>query len=275
VTTSPGRRTRGIGLAAMFVTWMAVGTVQSFADTDPSNPPNPHDAQPERPSISTHAWTVAPGWIEIEGGTEFDNYPGHVHGQTAPLVAKIGLTQRTQFEVATPIVHAQQLHIAAGDLLLGVKWRLIEDAPVVATLAVFPIVKFPTGSTAEDAGTGTTDFGVVIISSRSLGALSLDLNVGLTHRMGHDDLAPRNSSLWTMSFGGPLYGPIGWGAELFGFPPTSGPAGDRAVVATLFGPTMKVRGWLVLDTGVIVPIAGPQPKAIYAGVVYNIGRLVP
>jgi hypothetical protein len=36
---------------------------------------------------------------------------------------------------------------------------------------------------------------------------------------------------------------------------------------------MKVRGWLVFDAGVIVPIEGPQPKAIYAGGVYNIGHL--
>ena len=48
---------------------------------------NPHDAQPERPSVATHAWTVAPGWIEIEAGTEFDRYDDHAHGETAPLVA--------------------------------------------------------------------------------------------------------------------------------------------------------------------------------------------
>ena len=36
---------------------------------------------------------------------------------------------------------------------------------------------------------------------------------------------------------------------------------------------MKVRGWLpVLDAGVRA-LEGPQPKAIYAGAVYNIGHL--
>ena len=66
---------------------------------------NPHDAQPERPSVATHAWTVAPRWIEIEAGTEFDRYDDHAHGETAPLVAKIGLTRRTQLELQRPIVH--------------------------------------------------------------------------------------------------------------------------------------------------------------------------
>ena len=185
---------------------------------------NPHDAQPERPSVATHAWTVAPRWIEIEAGTEFDRYDDHAHGETAPLVAKIGLTRRTQLELQTPLVHSRGLHAAAGDLLVGVKWRAVEHAPVVATLAVFPSIKFPTGSTASGAGTGTTDVGIVLISSREFGGVSLDLNAGFTHRIGEGDLAPHNSSVWAVSFGGPAYGPLGWVGELFGYPPTSGPA---------------------------------------------------
>ena len=234
---------------------------------------NPHDAQPERPSVATHAWTVAPGWIEIEAGTEFDRFNDHAHGETVPLVAKIGLTRRTQLELLTPLVHSRGPHVAAGDLLVGVKWRAVQRAPLVAALAVFPIIKFPTGSTASGAGTGTTDVGVVLISSREFGGVSLDLNAGFTHRIGDDDLAPHNSSVWAASFGGPAHGPLGWVAELFGYLPTSGPSGDDAVVAALCGPTMKVRGWLVFDAGVIVPIEGPQPKAIYAGAVYNLGHL--
>jgi len=105
--------------------------------------------------------------------------------------------------------------------------------------------------------------------------VSLDVNVGLVHRIGHHVLAPRDSRMWALSFGGPLRGPVGWGAELYGFPHTSGAAGDESVVATLFGPTMKIRGWLVVDAAVIVPITGPQPNALYAGGVYNIGRLAP
>ena len=43
----------------------------------------------------------------IEAGTEFDRYDDHAHGETAPLVAKIGLTRRTQLELQTPIVHSR------------------------------------------------------------------------------------------------------------------------------------------------------------------------
>ena len=45
-----------------------------------------------------------------------------------------------------------------------------------------------------------------------------------------------------------------------------------AIVAALFGPTLAVRSWLVFDGGVIVPLTGPQPHAVYFGVVWNLGR---
>jgi hypothetical protein len=239
-----------------------------------SDQPNPHDAQPQRPTVATHAGTVAPGWLEIEAGTEFDRYSDRSHGGAVPIVAKLGLAPRFQLEVQTPLVRAPGPHgVAVGDLLLGVKWRMVEHKRIVADLAVFPSLKLPTGSTDSDAGTGTTDLGALLISSRSLGPVSLDLNVAYTHRVGDDTFAPHNAGLWAAAFGGPAGGQFGWVAELFGFPPTSGPAGDRAVVAALCGPTMKIHAWLVVDTGVIVPISGPQPRAIYAGVVYNIGQV--
>ena len=62
-------------------------------------------------------------------------------------------------------------------------------------------------------------------------------------------------------------------AELYGLPRTSGPAGQDAIVAVLFGPTLVVRSWFSLDGGVIVPVTGPQPHAIYFGGVWNIGRI--
>ena len=68
-------------------------------------------------------------------------------------------------------------------------------------------------------------------------------------------------------------GALGWVAELYGYPATSGPAGADSIVAFLAGPTIAVRDWLVLDVGAIVAIAGPQPRAFYAGVTYNVGRL--
>ncbi len=101
----------------------------------------------------------------------------------------------------------------------------------------------------------------------------MDINVGYTRRSGDGSNAARNATLWTISFGGPAVGPLGWTAECYGYPGTSGPAGQAPIVALLGGPTYLIRPWLAVDAGIIVPVAGPQAHALYAGGVYNIGRL--
>ena len=241
-------------------------------DTPP--PADAHVAQPERPTIATHAGTVAPGWIEVEAGGELDRYRDGSHGGGVPVVAKVGLTRRMQLSVFGSAVSPPGTNaIGAGDVAVGAKWRLADKAPLLRRFAILPAVKLPTGSSSSGTGTGTTDVSILLISSHDLGPVAMDVNVGYTRRSGSGATAPRDATLWTISFGGPGAGPVGWTAELYGYPATAGPAGAHSIVALLFGPTFVVRPWLVLDAGAIVRLAGPQPRAIYGGLVYNIGRL--
>ena len=236
-------------------------------------PRDPHAAQPERPTVATHAGTVAPGWVEIEAGGEFDRYEDHTRGAVAPIVAKIGIAQRMQATVFGAATHPPGSGTAVGDIGVGLKWRLADDAPVLGRFAILPSIKFPTGSSVTGAGTGTTDTGLVLISSHDLGPVAMDINAGYTRRSGSGTNAPRNATVWTVSFGGPAAGPVGWAAEIYGYPATAGPAGARSIVALLFGPTFTVRSWLVLDAGAIAPLSGAQRRAVYAGVTSNAGRL--
>jgi hypothetical protein len=261
----------GAATALIACAWMLGGSGRLAAQTAA---PDPHAVQPQRPTVATHAGTVAPGWLEIEAGSEFDRYDDRSRGGSAPLLAKIGLAPRVQLELSVPVVRPPESETTGvGDFSIGVKMRLLEDAPVVGNFAVLPSVKLPSGSADSGTGTGTTDVNVLLISSHALGAVAMDLNVGFTRRGGDGTVAPRNATLWTASFGGPARGWLGWVAELYGYPATSGPAGADSIVAVLAGPTFTVREWLVLDAGAIVPIAGPQPRAFYAGVTYNVGRL--
>jgi hypothetical protein len=222
--------------------------------------------------VATHAGTVAPGLLEIEGGSEFDRYDGGSRGTLAPVLFKFGLAPRAQLELQAPIVSPPGVDTTGlGDFSVGLKWRVLDAAPLVNDLAVLPILKMPSGSSAVT--TETTDVGVLVISSRTLGEVAVDLNFGYTRRSGDGTAVPQNATVWTASFGGPARGPIGWVAELFGYPGTSGPAGADSTVALLVGPTLRVRDWLVLDVGVIGALAGPQPTAIYLGATYNVGRL--
>jgi len=237
---------------------------------------SPHAVQPERPTVATHAGTVAPGFLEIETGGEWDRYPNQSRGSIIPTIFKIGLTPHAQLSLITPIVSAPgSRSLGVGDLAGGVKWRLADSHPLLGRFAVIPGIKLPTGSATTGAGSGTTDLSVVLVSSHSIGPVALDINAGYARRGGDGSLFPRNATSWTVSTGGAAVGAVGWVAEMFGYPGTTGPAGQGSTVAALVGPTFSAKEWLALDLGVIVPIAGSPPRAIYVGGVVNAGRVYP
>jgi hypothetical protein len=243
------------------------------AQTTPPAAPDPHAVQPERPTVATHAGTVAKGWVELEFGVEFDRYADRSRGGGAPIAAKIGLTSRAQLNISGADVRPPGIDATGfGDLAVGVKWRLLDDAPVLGRFAILPSIKMPTGSTATQAGSGTTDASILLISSHNLGPVALDVNLGYTRRSGSGEDVPKDATVWTVSFGGPIKSAFGWTTELFGYPKTAGQSGGDSIVALLAGPTATIRPWLALDAGVIIPITGSQPHALYVGGVWNIGK---
>ncbi len=238
-----------------------------------STVPDPHAVQPERPTVATHAYTVAPGWVEVETGVERDDEGAGATSVGIPTELKIGLTRHAQLSVFAPASRPVAGTLGVGDIGAGVKWRLLDDAPVLGRFAILPAVKTASGSARAGRGTGTTDASLLLISSHDLGPVTMDLNVGYTWRRNAGLNAAPSASVWTASFGGAASGNLGWTAELFGYPATSGPAGQPSTVALLGGPTLLAVPWLAFDAGVIVPVRGPQPHAVYAGLVWNLGRL--
>ena len=232
---------------------------------------NPRSVQPERPSVATHAGTVAAGYAEVETGLERDHLSDGTYATQVPTLLKLGLTKRTQLAIALPTLSATGVPFGAGDVSVGLKWRVTEDRPSLQDVAILPSVKFSSGGAR---GTGTTDVSVLLINSRVIGPVGLDLNIGATWRSGDGTQAPRTSSLWAAAAGIPIRGAFGWALECYGLPGTSGPAGSAPIVALLTGPTYVLRPELALDAGIIAPISGPQPHSFYLGLVTSIGKFV-
>jgi hypothetical protein len=253
----------------------ATETSRTTVTTNTADTTDPHAAQPERPTVATHAETVAPGWVEIEAGGTRSASHGVTNVQT-PTVIKIGIASHLQLALATAVVAISgpgRRATGLGDAAAIVKWRLLDHAAVVGDFAVLPSIKFPTGSARDGTGTGTTDVGVLLASSHDFGALSVDVNLGATRRSGNGTTAPTTATLWTVSTSARIWRGVSWVGELYGYPGTGGPRGLAPIVAVLTGPTWTVKKWLVLDAGVSPTLRGPQPTYVYAGLTWNIGRL--
>ena len=253
-----------------------IGVAASAEAGDSTAVVDPHAVQPERPTLATHAHTVAPGWMEIEAGVEHDRFADRTQIESAVSTIKLGLSRHTQLGVTTSVLRDPNdaVHTAGiGDLSLALKWRLLDSAPWLGDFALLPVFKLPSGSSARGTGTGTTDGSLYLVSSHPFGQVSLDINAGATVRSGGGSNAPARASLWTVALGLPVKGTVGWAGEVYGLPGTSGPGGTAPIIAVLFGPTCTPRPWLEADAGAIVPISGPQPHALYAGMVWNVGRL--
>ncbi len=233
--------------------------------------PDPHAAKPERPSVATHAQTVAPGWLELEAGGERASVDGEYTGLALPVAIKVGLSARTQVSIFTGVSRdVGTTGFAASDAGVSVKWRIADAVPFFGAIAIQPGVVI---SRPGDDPERTVGANLLLIASRAVGPLGVDANVGLTRRSGTGAAAPRSETLWAIAPGGALGRRIGWVAEVFGYPGTSGPAGHRSTTAVLVGTTFTLRPSLVLDAGLIGPVRGPQPRAIFAGGVWNAGRI--
>src|SRR6185312_11039141 len=119
------------GMALSLLLTVAVGLSQSdirAQQTAPADTVNPHRAQPERPTVATHAGTVAPGWVEMEMGGQRSDGNDRLSVQ-APVVAKIGLASHMQLSVFGDWVSTSGHDARAegvGDAAVGVKWRLVD-----------------------------------------------------------------------------------------------------------------------------------------------------
>jgi hypothetical protein len=256
------RRVRGHFIRVAFALSVAMARSVGAQGADP------HAALPERPSVATHAHTVAPGWVEVELGFERAHDDGRFGDEAFPMALKLGLQPRVQLSVSAAVDRPDGRHARSVDEVnLGIKWRVAERMPIAGDVAILPSVTVPARSGHDTAAS------FLLVTSRTLGLLTLDLNVGHTRRSGDSTLAPTSESLWAAALGGPLKGRFSWVGELSGSPSTSGAAGRSATINALVGAAATLSPPLVIDVAVRIPVAGPDSYAILTGAVWNVGRL--
>jgi hypothetical protein len=95
---------------------------------------SPHDAQPERPTVATHAGTVAPGWLEIETGIERDDPDPGSASISTPTLLKLGVASHLQFDLSLLLIPSHVLGPVALDINVGYTRRSVSGDAANAML---------------------------------------------------------------------------------------------------------------------------------------------
>jgi hypothetical protein len=143
---------------------LAIGLAQAgppFVTDDPEPPPS-------------GGWEINVPFIleRTPGKTEID----------APLFDfNYGLPDiQLKLEFPIKIVHddSDGTMAGAGDLLLGVKWRFLNNEPLQLQLGIYPQLLLPTGDHARDLGEGRTAFVLPLVAQKNWEKWTLYGNVG-------------------------------------------------------------------------------------------------
>ena len=115
-------------------------------------------ANPERPTVATHAYAVAPGYWELEQGIVARGVRSLGEATSWDLNLKVGLARGWQLGVSGTAYGRTGSGSGVGDLGIALKWR--GGLTTTTAAGVVPSVTLPTGS--QDVG---------LSAGRALGAL--------------------------------------------------------------------------------------------------------
>jgi hypothetical protein len=90
-------------------------------DASAQNNADPRAAMPERPTVATHAWAVAPHVVELETGVEWDRNKDASYAVSTPTLVKIGLAPRVQLGLQGTSNSSTGTSLGVGDAAILLK----------------------------------------------------------------------------------------------------------------------------------------------------------
>jgi hypothetical protein len=223
---------------------------------------SPRAANPERPTVATHAYTVAPGYAELEQGARAFGVDRFGEATAWEFNLKLGITDGVQFG----FFGAGYLRTAGGTGLGDVGWsvKVGRELSARSAVAVVPAVTVPTGNEGRGLGAGR-------ILGSLVGVYSADLPAGLHFDFNAGPVAiGAGRPQWFTSVGLARGGAVGVAFELFDF--TAGAAGPQQR-GLLGAALVTVAEWAVVDVGAVLGLTGESPDQLFLGVTTNVGRI--
>ena len=228
--------------------------------------PSPRTANPERPTVATHAYAVAPGYVELEQGARAFGVSGLGEGTAWDFNLKIGVRPGVQ----VGFFGAGYVRTAAGGGVgdVGLSLKMSHAVSRRAAIALVPAMTVPSGDAARGLGAGRTLGSLVGVFSADLPqgvGVHFDANAG---PVGIGAGRPQWFTSLGLAHGG--VGAVGVAFELFDF--TAGGAGprQRGLLAALM---VTVMDWVVVDGGAVRGLVDGTPDQVFLGVTTNMGRI--
>src|SRR2546427_12425706 len=236
--------------------WFAIAALLSAYPCILLSAQSPHAANPERPSVATHAYTVAPGYVELEQGVRAQGF-GNFRDQTNwEFNLTIGVARPLQLGLFGTGYTRTGRGNGVGDV--GVALKLRRDLSSTHAVALVPAVTLPTGDGSLGLGAGRVLGSLLAVWSFELGGLlHADLNAGPVG-IG----AGRPQALGTASFSRGLGG---WGvaAGVYGYTSGSAGAGQGGLLGAVTG---RPAERLVADGGGGVGLGAAGRDQMFLGV---------
>jgi hypothetical protein len=233
--------------------------------------------KPARPGVSNPAEIHKAGVIQLEYG-----YDGNFRAeefrsqQTAPLTIRFAATERLLLELNLDTLKSErdvtgERMTGLGDLRLGFQAVALKDTEKHPALAFAYYVKLPTANEEKNLGTGRVDHRIVLLLSKKLGAIDMDLN-GAYLIVGRE-----NEDGWVtggqgaLSFSGEFKNGVGLIGELSGQSKDDvQPPGVYALGAL----TYKANRRLIFDAGMRFGLNSDAPRfGVFAGLTVGVANL--
>jgi hypothetical protein len=225
---------------------------------------DPRAANPERPTVATHAYAVAPGYVELEQGLSARGRSSLGEQTSWDLNLKIGLTPYLQLGLYGPTYLRTDAGTGVGDFGAALKVRGTVSPAVAA--AVVSAISVPTGSETKGLGAGQVLGSIVgVVSAELGGGFHFDANAGPT---GIGAGKPQWFGSVGLSRG---FGRLSVATELFGFASGgAGPAQSGALGSVL----VTLAEWAIADVGGVLGLSDASPNQLFVGLTTNFGAIV-
>lgn len=223
---------------------------------------SPRASNPERPTVATHAYTVAAGYVELETGVKVFGELILNDAAAWEFNLKLGLAKQLQLGFFGTAYGRNDVGSGVGDLGLTLKWTRPLAGP--HTVALVPGVSFPVGDETLGLGAGRVLGSLTAVYSVDLPAeLHFDANTGPA------GIGPGRPQ-WFTSIGlAREFGRVAIATELFDFTAGAVGAPQRGFLASLL---VTATQSIVVDVGGVVGLAA-SPDQFFVGATMNFGRL--